>query len=34
LDDPHFFHRGSHPTRSNDDVQKIVKTSSGRIVKC
>jgi hypothetical protein len=34
LDDPRFPHRGSHPTRSNDDVQKIVKTSSGRIVKC
>jgi hypothetical protein len=34
LDDPHFPHRGSCPTHSNDDVQKIVKTSSGRMVNC
>jgi hypothetical protein len=34
LDDLHFPHRGSHPTHSNGDVQKIVKTSSGRMVKC
>jgi hypothetical protein len=32
LDDPHFPHCGSHPSHSNDDVQKIVKTSSGRMV--
>jgi hypothetical protein len=29
-----FSHRGSHPTRSNGDVQNILKTSSGRMVKC
>jgi hypothetical protein len=34
LDDPHFPHRGSHPTHSNGDVQKIVKTSSDHRVKC
>jgi hypothetical protein len=34
MDGPHFPRRGSHPTRSNSDVQKIVKTSSGRMVKC
>jgi hypothetical protein len=28
LDGPHF------PTHSNGDVQKIMKTSSGRMVKC
>jgi hypothetical protein len=33
LDDLHFLHRGSRPTHSNGDVQKIVKTSSGRMVK-
>jgi hypothetical protein len=33
LDGPRFPRRGSHPTRSNCDVQKIVKTSSGRMVK-
>jgi hypothetical protein len=33
LDGPHFPCRGSCPTRSNGDVQKIVKTSSGRMVK-
>jgi hypothetical protein len=31
---PHFPHRGLHLTRSNDDVQKTMKTSSGRMVKC
>jgi hypothetical protein len=30
---PHFHH-GSHPTRSNGEVQMIVKTSSGLMVKC
>jgi hypothetical protein len=34
LDGPHFLRRASHPTRSNGDVQKIVKTSSGHMVKC
>jgi hypothetical protein len=34
LDGPHFARRGSRPTHSNGDVQKIVKTSSGRMVKC
>jgi hypothetical protein len=34
LDGPHFFHRGSCPTRSNGEVQKTVKTSSSRMVKC
>jgi hypothetical protein len=31
---PHFPHRGLRPTHSNSDVQKIVKTSSGRMIKC
>jgi hypothetical protein len=34
LDGPHFSRHGYHPTRSNSVVQKIVKTSSGRMVKC
>jgi hypothetical protein len=34
LDIPHFPHRGTCPTGSNDEVQRIVKTSSGRMVKC
>jgi hypothetical protein len=34
LDSPCFPHRGSHPTRSSDVVQRTVKTSSGHIVKC
>jgi hypothetical protein len=34
LDSPHFLHRGSRPTRSNGDVQKIVNTFLGRMVKC
>jgi hypothetical protein len=29
-----FPHRGSRSTHSNGDVQMIVKTSSGRMVKC
>jgi hypothetical protein len=33
-DDTHFLHRGSRPTGSNGEVQKSVKTSSCRIVKC
>jgi hypothetical protein len=34
LDSPCFPCHGSCPTRSNGEVQKIVKTSSGRMVKC
>jgi hypothetical protein len=31
---PHFSRRGSRPTHSNSEVQKTVKTFSGRMVKC
>jgi hypothetical protein len=34
LDGSHFPHRGSRPTRSNGELERIVKTSSGRMVKC
>jgi hypothetical protein len=34
LDDPYFSRRGSCPTRPNDELEKIVKTSSDRMVKC
>jgi hypothetical protein len=34
LDGPCFPRRGSHPTGSKGEVQKTVKTSSGRMVKC
>jgi hypothetical protein len=34
FDSPHFPRRGSHLTHSNGEVQRIVKTSSGRMVKC
>jgi hypothetical protein len=34
LDGPRLLHHGSRPTRLNGDVQKIMKTSSGRMVKC
>jgi hypothetical protein len=34
MDDPCFPHCGSCPTHSNGEVQKTVKTSSGRMVKC
>jgi hypothetical protein len=34
LDGPYFLRRVSDPTWSSDVVQKIVKTSSGRMVKC
>jgi hypothetical protein len=34
FDGPHFPHRGSHPTRSNCEVHKIVVTSSVHMVKC
>jgi hypothetical protein len=34
LDGPHFSRRGSRPTRPSGEVQRTVKTSSGRMVKC
>jgi hypothetical protein len=34
LDDPHFPRRGSCPTGSNGEVQRTVKASFGRMVKC
>jgi hypothetical protein len=34
LDGPHFPRRGSRPTRPSGEVQRTVKTSSGRMVKC
>jgi hypothetical protein len=34
LDGPHFLHRGSCPTRPNGELERIVNTSSGRMVKC
>jgi hypothetical protein len=34
LDDQCFSCRGTRPTGSNDEVQRIVKTSSSRMVKC
>jgi hypothetical protein len=34
LDNPHFPHRGSRPTGLKGEVQKIVKSSSGCMVKC
>jgi hypothetical protein len=34
LDGPHFSHRGSHPTRPKGELERIVKTSFGRMVKC
>jgi hypothetical protein len=34
LDGPRFPRRGSHPTRPSGEVQRTVKTSSGRMVKC
>jgi hypothetical protein len=34
LDGPRFPSHGSHPTGSKSEVQKIVRTSSGRMVKC
>jgi hypothetical protein len=34
LDGPRFPYRGSHPTRPSGEVQMIVKTSSGHMVKC
>jgi hypothetical protein len=34
LDGPRFPRHGSRPTQSSGEVQRTVKTSSGRIVKC
>jgi hypothetical protein len=34
LDGPYFLHRGSCLTWSSDVVQRVVKTSSGLMVKC
>jgi hypothetical protein len=34
LDGPHFLRRGSRPTWPSGEVQRTVKTSSGRMVKC
>jgi hypothetical protein len=34
LDGPCFSHRGSRPTQPNGEVQRTVKTSSSRMVKC
>jgi hypothetical protein len=34
LDGPRFPHRGSRLTRPSSEVQRTVKTSSGRMVKC
>jgi hypothetical protein len=34
LDGPRFPRCGSHPTWPSDEVQRTVKTSSGRMVKC
>jgi hypothetical protein len=33
LDGPRFLHRGSRPTRPSGEVQRTMKTSSGRMVK-
>jgi hypothetical protein len=33
FDGPHFPRHGSYPTRSNGEVQRIVKTSLGRMIK-
>jgi hypothetical protein len=34
LNDPRFPHRGSRPTRPSGEVQRTMKTSCGRMVKC
>jgi hypothetical protein len=34
LDDPCFPHHGSHPTRSNGEMERMVKTSFGHMVNC
>jgi hypothetical protein len=34
LDGPHLPRHDSRPTRPNGELERIVKTSSGRMVKC
>jgi hypothetical protein len=34
LDDPHFSRHGSRPTQASGELQRIVKTPSGHMVKC
>jgi hypothetical protein len=34
LDDPRFLCRSSRPTRPNGELERIVKTPSGRMAKC
>jgi hypothetical protein len=34
LDGPRFPHHGSYPTRPSGEVQRTVKSSSGRMAKC
>jgi hypothetical protein len=34
LDGPHFLRRGSRPSWTNGEVERIVKASSGHMVKC
>jgi hypothetical protein len=34
LDSSHFSRHGSRPTRPNGQLERIVKTSSGRMIKC
>jgi hypothetical protein len=34
LDGPHFSRRGSCPTQPNGELQRIVKTPPGCLVKC
>jgi hypothetical protein len=34
LDGPRFPHHGLHPTQPNGELERIVKTYSGRMVKC
>jgi hypothetical protein len=34
FDRPHFPHRGTRPTGLDGEVQRTVKTSSDRMVKC
>jgi hypothetical protein len=34
LDGPHFPHHGPRPTGSKGEVQKTMKTYSGRMIEC
>jgi hypothetical protein len=34
LDGPHFPHHGTRPTGSNCELQRTMKTLSGRMIKC